>query len=159
MAGGDYNSKHTEWCSRLTTTKDRELLKALQEQNYLYLSTGTPTYWPTDGNKTPDLLDFFVTKAISSGYTDIQPSYELTSDLSPIIATVGTSLIIRKPTPCLHNSKTNCETYRQTIQEKAKPSLKLKNHEHVDLETNNLINMLQNAVRNATPQQWTTKGT
>jgi hypothetical protein len=74
IAGGDYNSKHIEWGSRLTTTKGRELLKAIQEQNYLYLSTGSPTYWPTDGNKTPDLLDFSVTKGISTGYTDIQPS-------------------------------------------------------------------------------------
>jgi len=62
IARGDYNSKHIVWGSRLTTTKGRELLKVIQEQNYLYLSTGTPTYWPTDGNKIPDLLDFFVTK-------------------------------------------------------------------------------------------------
>ena len=94
IAGGDYNSKHNVWGSRLTTTKGRELLKATQEQNYLYLSTGTPTYWPTDSNKTPDLLDFFVTKGISSGYTDIQPCYDLTSDHSPIIATISTSIII-----------------------------------------------------------------
>jgi len=76
--GGDYNSKHIVWGSWLTTTKGRELLMAIQEQNYLYLSTGTPTYWPTDGNKTPDLLDFFMTKGISPGYTDIHPSYDLT---------------------------------------------------------------------------------
>jgi transposase-like protein len=56
--------------------------------------------------------------------TDIQPSYDLTSDHSPIIATI-TSIITRKPTPRLHNSKTNWETYRQTTQEKAKLSIKL----------------------------------
>jgi hypothetical protein len=32
----------------------------------LHLSTGTPTYWPTDGNIIPDLLDFFVNNGISS---------------------------------------------------------------------------------------------
>ena len=92
-AGGDYNRKHIVWGSRLTTTKGRELLKAIQEQNYLHLSTGTPTYWPTDGNKTPDLLDSFVTIGISPGYTDVQPSYNLTSDHSPITATINTSII------------------------------------------------------------------
>ena len=151
IAGGDYNSKHTLWGSRLTTTKGRELLKVIQEKNYSYLSTGTPTYWPTDSNKTPDLLDFFVTKGISSSYTDIQPSYDLNSDHSPIIATISTAIITRKPTPRLHNSKTNWETYRQIIQEKAKLSIKLKDHEHVELETNNLINVLQNAAKKATP--------
>ena len=64
IAGGDYNSKHTLWGSRLTTTAGREFSKVIQENNYSYLSTGTPTYWPTEGNKIPDLLDFFVTNGI-----------------------------------------------------------------------------------------------
>ena len=91
-----------------------------------------------------------MTKGISPAYADIQPSYDLTSDNSPIIATISTSIITRKPTPRLHNSKTNWEIYRQTIQEKAKLSIKLKDHEHVEQETNNLINMLQNAAKKAT---------
>jgi len=56
-----------------------------QEQKYLNPSTGTPTYRPTDGSKILDLLDFFVTEGISSGYTDIHPSYDLTSDHFPIM--------------------------------------------------------------------------
>jgi len=82
----------------------------IQEKNYSFLSTRTPTYWPNDGNKIPDLLDFFVTNGISSTYTDIQSSYDLTSDYSPIIATLSTSVIVRKPTPCLHNSRTSRNT-------------------------------------------------
>jgi len=82
MAGGDYNSRHTLWGSRLATTKGTESSKVIQEKNYSFLSIGTPTYWPTDGNKIPDLLDFFVTNGISSTYTDIQSSYDLTSDHS-----------------------------------------------------------------------------
>jgi hypothetical protein len=41
----------------------------MQEENYSFLSTGTPTYWPTDGNKIPDLQDFFVTNGVSSTHT------------------------------------------------------------------------------------------
>jgi hypothetical protein len=92
-----------------------------------------------------------VTKRIFSGYTDIKPSYDLTSDHSPIIATISSSIITRKPTPGLHNSKTNGETYRQTIQEKAKLSIKLKDNEQVEPETNSLVTMLQNAAKKATP--------
>jgi hypothetical protein len=37
VAGGDFNSKHTIWGARLTTTKGRELAKVLQENNYIFL--------------------------------------------------------------------------------------------------------------------------
>ena len=91
------------WCSNLSLIK---------------IFNGTPRYWPTDGNKIPVLLDFFVTNGISSTYTNIQSSYDLTSDHSLIIATLSTSVIVRKPTPRLYNSKTNGDTYRQIIKTK-----------------------------------------
>jgi hypothetical protein len=151
IAAGDYNSKHTLWGSCLTTTKGRGLSKVIQEKNYSFLSTGTPTYWPTVGNKIPDPLDIFVTSGISSTYTDIQSSYDLTSNHSPIIATLSTSVIVRKSTPHLHNSKTNWDTYRQIIQDKVNLSIKLKEHEDIELETNNLLSLLQHAAKGATP--------
>jgi hypothetical protein len=80
VAGGDYNSKHTLWGSRLITTKGRELRKIMQKQKYSYLSTGTPTYWPKDSNKIPDLLDFFAINGISSEYMEVEASYDLSSD-------------------------------------------------------------------------------
>jgi hypothetical protein len=55
IAGGDYNSKHIYWGSRLSTTKGRELLATITDNNYSYISTGTPTYWPSDPDKIPDL--------------------------------------------------------------------------------------------------------
>ena len=105
MGGGDYNSKHTIWWSRITTTKGRELYNLLQEKNYSYLTTRNPTYLPTDPNKQIDLLDFFVTSGISS--TAIEPSYDLSSDHSPVIAPISTTPIYIQPTPRLHNSRTN----------------------------------------------------
>jgi exonuclease III len=71
IAEVDYNNKHTLSGSSLTTRKGRELSKVIQEKNYSFLSTGTPTYWPTDGNKIPDLLDFFVSNGISSTYNQV----------------------------------------------------------------------------------------
>jgi len=103
LAGGDYNSKSTIWGSRITTTKGRELLKVMENNNYSFLTTATPTYWPTDQRKTPDLLDFFVTCGISESYLDITTSYDLSSDHSPIIATVSKFVISKQPIPMLHN--------------------------------------------------------
>jgi len=73
-------------------------------------------------------------------YTDIQSSYDLTSECSPITATLSITVIVRKPTPRLHNSKTNWDTYRQIIQDKVNLSIKLKEHDDIELGTNNLFN-------------------
>jgi hypothetical protein len=67
-AGGDYNCKNSLWEFRLTTTKSRELLKLIQNQKFSFLTTGTPTYWPSDPDKIPDLLDFYITSGISPSY-------------------------------------------------------------------------------------------
>jgi len=51
----------------------------------------------------------------------------------------------------LHNSKTKWATYRQIIQDKVNLSIKLKEHEDIEIETNNLPNSLQHAAKEATP--------
>jgi hypothetical protein len=51
----------------------------------------------------------------------------------------------------LHNSKTNWDTYRQIIQDKVNLSIKLKEHEDIELEPNNLLSLLQHAAKEATP--------
>jgi hypothetical protein len=72
----------------------------------------TPTYWATDSNKTPDLLDFFVLTGISSESMEVEPSYDLSSDHSSVIATVCSYAINKTPISKLHNQKTNWEEYR-----------------------------------------------
>jgi hypothetical protein len=64
IAGGDYNAKHTDWGSRLITPRGHELLKTMERNNLKHLSTGEPTYWPSDRNNLPDLVDLCVTKGI-----------------------------------------------------------------------------------------------
>jgi hypothetical protein len=93
IVGGDFNAKHKDWGSRLTTTKGKELREAIQELGCEFHSTGTPTYWPTDLNKTPDLLDFFITKRISSNFIDIEESFDLDSDHSAVILTLSERII------------------------------------------------------------------
>jgi hypothetical protein len=103
-----------------------------------------------DWREIPDLLDLFVTNEISSTHTNIQSSYDITSDHSPVIATLSISVIVRKPTPRLHNSETNWGTYRHIIQDKVNLSIKLKEHADIELETNNLLSLLQHAAKEAT---------
>jgi exonuclease III len=64
IAGGDYNAKHAAWGSQLITPREREIYKTMEHLHLRHLSTGEPTYWPSDRHKLPDLLDFCVTKGI-----------------------------------------------------------------------------------------------
>ena len=153
MAGGDFNSKNTLWGSRLTTTKGRELAKVLQDKNYSHLSTGSLIYWPTDVNKIPDLLDFFIVHGISPTYADVQFSYDLTSDHTPIIATISTTVVIRRPAPRLYTSDTNWEIYMSEVRGKISTAMKLKTCEDIEKVTSIFIGILQHAAKAATPKR------
>jgi hypothetical protein len=137
IAGGDFNTKHTAWGSRLLTTKGRELYRAIHDNNYLTISLGTPTYWHTDANKIPDLLDFFITNSISENYVSVTGSYDLSSDHTPIIATIRTSLPLRQPQPRLHNCKTNWEHFRTILESTIQATSKLKHQMTLKLNTTN----------------------
>jgi len=51
----------------------------------------------------------------------------------------------------MHNSKTTWDTNRQTIKDKVNLSIKLIEHEDIELETNSLLSLLQHATKEATP--------
>jgi len=126
IVGSDFNSKHTLWGSRLITFKGCELATLIQTRNYSVLSIGTPTYWPTERRKIPDLLDFFILSGFSPSYADIQPSYDLSSYHTPIITTFSTILITKRPTPRLHNSRTDWHRYKSEISNQVNDEWKLK---------------------------------
>jgi hypothetical protein len=99
----------------------------------------------------PDLLDFFITNGISSNYISETASYDLTSVHSPIIATISTSVMLRKPKPRLHNSKTNWDLFRKPIEVNTKLTTKLKEPADIENECKNFIIRLQEAAKTATP--------
>jgi endonuclease/exonuclease/phosphatase family metal-dependent hydrolase len=95
LIGGDWNAKLSQWGARLITSKGRKLLEAMNRQNCDYLSTVEPTYWPSDYNKLPDLLDFFMYKGITTRYIHIESNHELSSDHTPVIAILSTHVIYK----------------------------------------------------------------
>jgi hypothetical protein len=115
------------------------------------ITTGTPTYWPTDVLKIPDLLDLFITNGISTCYVDIQASLDLTWDYSPIIATINTTILVRQTPPRLHNSQTNWISYKALVRVTINPAAKLKEQEDVQIAIDNFTCVLQHAAKVATP--------
>lgn len=153
IVAGDWNSKHTAWGSRLITPKGRNLLKAIQQHNSSFLSTGEPTYWPTDRNKIPDLLDFAVTKGISDINTRIESNFDLASDHSSITITLSTNIIWREPTPKLCSKNTNWDIFQEIINENISINLRIKENHEIEEAVQYLTNLLQDAARKATPAQ------
>ena len=91
----NFNAMHTLWGSRIKTPRGRTLEK-YRTNNLNILSTGKTTYWPTDLNKTSDLLDFAVIKGLNANKLKITPNLELNSDHTPIIIEYTSKPILYK---------------------------------------------------------------
>lgn len=157
IAGGDWNAKHTFWGSRLITTKGRNLFSATNSGRFRYLSTGEPTYWPTDSNRRPDLLDFFIAHGVSDSYITVESSQELSSDHSPVILTTSTKIISKPKMPTLITSKTDWESFKHFIENKIDLKRKLKTPEDIDETVNFLTKLIQEAACSATPEKQNNK--
>lgn len=151
IIGGDFNAKNTHWGSRLITTKGRELLEAIRENGCESLSTGKPTYWPTDLNKIPDLIDFFIVRNISANFLQIEEGWDMNSDHSPIILTLSENVIKRENNPTLVNRLTDWESFKQTLEEKIDLSVPLRNEQQLDKEVEIFIKHIQLAAWDNTP--------
>jgi hypothetical protein len=102
IIGGDFNSKNTHWGSRLRTTKGSEFYQAVKGYHCDVHTTGRPKYWPTDVNKVPDLLEFFVSKNLSSSFIYVTEEFDLDSDHSPIVLTLNETAIKKGRSPNSH---------------------------------------------------------
>jgi hypothetical protein len=151
LAGGDFNAKHQYWVSCLISPKGRELYQTLKEKRLKILSTGEPTYWPKDINKTPVLLDFFILKWLSHNSVDIRPNLQLASDHPPIIATISTHIITHQKPPKLHNSQTNWEAFRTQIEDNLRLNIPFKIAKDIEEAVAEFTNVIQKAAWSATP--------
>ena len=152
IAGGDFNAKHSSWGSRVITPKGRNLLKTITAKGYNTLSTRKPTYWPTDPNRLPDLLDFFILNGLTHSYSNIEECLDLSSDHTPVIATISSTLIKIKTTPMLCNKKTNWTKFQQTIENKLNIKMPLKTKEDIETAIEHFNTTIQDAAHTSTPK-------
>lgn len=151
IIGGDFNAKHTHWGSRLITPKGRQLYKAATGMGCEFISTGKPTYWPSDPNKTPSLIDFFVIKNISLNYLKIEEGFDMSSDHSPIYLTISDKIITKDQNPVLTNKHTDWEYFNYLLESNIRLSVPLKTTHHIEEELNDFILAIQNAAWCSTP--------
>jgi exonuclease III len=151
IAGGDYNAKNTYWGSRITSTKGRELYKAMKKNNLHHLSSEQPTYWPSDMAKLPDLLDFCITKGIATQNASVESCLELTSDHTPIIVNMHTHFLQQPIKPSLYNKNTNWEAFREQLKTQINLKIPLKTKTDLEDAVHNFTTVIQQAAWQATP--------
>ena len=143
ISGGDYNAKHPQWSSRLSNPKGKELHKTMILRGYNHISTGEPTYWPTNPREIPDLLDFFITKGISLSQIEVNSSFDLSFD----------QLLTVENEKRLYwaNSKTDWFLYKALINDDIDLKILLK-AANIDQAVELLTKMLQGAAYHWTPE-------
>ena len=151
LVGDEWNAKHTTWGARLITSKGRTLLSAFHGCHGTYFSTGEPTYWPTDHHRLPDLLDFFVARGIAANYIRVAPMFEVSSDQSPIIATVGAHVLPCVVPPTLTTSHTDWDAFRSYITTHIDLHLRIKQRSDLDDATHHFTTLLQDAAWHSSP--------
>lgn len=154
IAAGDYNAKHTHWGSRLVNPKGKQLYNAIIKANNKldHVSPGTPTYWPTDPKKLPDLIDFAVTKNIPRNLISAECLPDLSSDHSPLLIN-----LLRHPEPANHSykltsDKTNWLIYKKYISSHIELNPPLEAEADIDSFVNSLESIIVAAARCSTPQ-------
>ncbi|CAG9138207.1 unnamed protein product, partial [Plutella xylostella] len=151
IVGGDWNAKNTFWGSRLTVTRGRELKKSLDHNGLRVLTTCQPTYWPTDPNKLPDLLDFFTYKGLQSYYYKIESNFDSTSDHTSVITTMSITVIERSKKPYLYNNKTDWPGFQEYLLDHVDLKLPLKSEDDIDCATEYITSLIQQAAWLSTP--------
>jgi len=151
LIGGDWNAKHIAWGARLITLKGRNLFKAISNYNCHYFSTGGPTYWLTDLTKLPNLLDFLVVRGILANYIQIESAFELSSDHSPVIATIAASTINKAAIPMLTTTHTNWDMFWAYINEHINLRIRIKECAELDEAIQYFTTLFQAAAWHSTP--------
>jgi len=116
-----------------------------------HLSTCQPTYWPSDTNKLPDLLDFCITKGIATQKFTVKSCLDLTSDHTPILVPMYTHVVGTPKKPSLYNKHTDWEAFREMLDKRINLSIPLKTNVDIEEAVATLTNTIQQAAWQATP--------
>jgi len=151
IVGGDWNAKHTQWGSRLTTTKGRNLWRAMRDSNYDYISNGEPTYWPTDPRKLPDHLNFFVSHGLPRNNYLIHSNFDLSSDHTPVIVSLSTAAINKPLPPRLTTRNTDWNSSQRYLEVNTNLNIRLKSPADLDQAAQYFTTLVQKAAWFSTP--------
>jgi hypothetical protein len=129
-----------------------ETTNTTERNNLKHLSTGEPTYWPSDRNNVPDLEDFCVTKGNPQDSAVSKSCFDLSSDHSPVLITLKAHVQNQEKQPRLSNRHTSRDDFRHLISEGLTLNVPLKTEEDIEAAVKLLNDTIQQARWNATPE-------
>ncbi|KAL4090563.1 hypothetical protein QTP88_025369 [Uroleucon formosanum] len=145
IIGGDFNAKHTQWGSRYTNTRGRLFHTSILKNKLSFISPDEPTYWPAHENRSPDILDFFITSIPTGLKYHIKNLNELSSDHSPIQLTIG-AFPASSPTTSLSSGPIDWKIFQQKLDISLALNFPLKRSSDIDNAISILTNSIQNAI-------------
>ena len=151
IAGGDFNAKNTHWGARLVTSRGRELQHAVAASRCATLSGGSPTYWPSDSAKIPDLLDFFVLRGVPKRSLHVTNLVDLSSDHSPVVLSTSNHSATALRPPSLTTRHTDWEAFRSLVECSIGLGARLKSPEELESAVQGFSNLLVESAKAATP--------
>ena len=152
IIGGDFNVKHTAWgCRLISPGGGNELLGAITESRCEFHSSCSATYWPTDSNKIPDLLDFFISRGIATNFMEVNGIGDLTSDHTPVLLSLSSSVIKKTKKQNLTNKYTDWEKFREKVESMINLVVRLRTKTELERQTMQFIEILRQAAAQATP--------
>lgn len=151
IAGHDYNDKHKLWDSWHVTTKGRELLAAINSNNMEHIATGEPTYWPSDPQKIPDAIDFYITKGVNLKQFGIQTNLDLSSHIHQEFSQCWIIDQPRKQVSC--NQNTNWKVIEESINALIDVNVPLKIPKYLEIALQNITSSIQTAAWDLKPPQ------
>lgn len=151
IMGGDYNAKHPTWGSRTTTTRGRELAKSITRRGCEALSSGEPTYWPSHRNRTPDVIDFFVSHGVNRSQCRVNTLADLSSDHVPVILTFSSRPLPLQKDPPLVNRYTDWDKFREIVTEHSRHSVAISTTDALEENVHQFTRIIQQAAEQSTP--------
>ena len=113
---------------------------------------GEPTYWPTDINKIPDLIDFFMGKGLASTNLSCDYCCYISSDHCPIILDLERNIKRNEPPCYLHISKTDWILFQNLGEDFIDTNVILKTEDDIIAAVEHFNTSVQNAAWTSTSQ-------
>ena len=108
-------------------------------------------------NRLRDLLDFFVLKGIATTHIQIESNGDLSSNHTPIIATLSNHVLHKPRPPNLVSPLTNWNDFRSYIIVQIRCNVSLQSPDEVDDAVDTLTNLIQEAAYLSTPPSYSGK--
>lgn len=150
ILGGDLNSKHPIWGSRITSQRGRALHQAIVEYNCRAIPPDGPTHWPVDHSKRPDVIDFFICKGIPDDYISSYTITELTSDHIPVMCIISNMQPTTSAPRSIVNRSTDWNLFRELVDSQLDLNVSLKSTDELELQADRFTEILQQCARQCT---------